>query len=72
MDPRSEALLQSYKKEVEKLARAMYIQTLAIRREVDSSRINPEDKANILLNVIGLLTRPAVPDSPQQNPQQNA
>jgi hypothetical protein len=71
MDPRSEALLQSYKKEVEKLARAMYIQTLAIRREVDSSRINPEDKANILLNVIGLLTRPAVPDSPQQNPQQN-
>jgi len=72
MDPRSEALLQSYKKEVEKLARAMYIETLAIRREVDSSRINPEDKANILLNVIGLLTRPAVPDSPQQNPQQNA
>lgn len=72
MDPRSESLLQGYKKEVEKLARAMYIQTLAIRREVDSSRINPEDKANILLNVIGLLTRPAVPDSPQQNPQQNA
>lgn len=67
MDPRSEALLQGYKKEVEKLARAMYIQTIAIRKEVDMSRINPEDKANIIINVIGLLTRPAVPESPQQN-----
>lgn len=66
MDPRSESLLQGYKKEVEKLARAMYIQTIAIRKEIDSSRINPEDKANILINTIGLLTRPAVPETPQQ------
>lgn len=70
MDPKSEALLQSYRKEVEKVARGAYLQSISIRKEVDFSRVNPEDKAIILLNCINLLTKPAneAPKSEKPNP----
>jgi len=58
MDPRSEALIQTYKKEVEKLARGVYLQIIAIKKSVDQANINPEDKAQILMNSINLLTKP--------------
>lgn len=58
MDPRSETLLKEYNKEVEKLARGLYLQTIALRKEIDVSRINPDDKYAIVLNCINLLTKP--------------
>jgi hypothetical protein len=59
MDPKSETLLKTYRKEVEKTARGLYLQTVAIRREIERVRINPEDKYAILINCINLLTTPA-------------
>jgi hypothetical protein len=56
MDPKSEVLLQTYKKEVEKLARGVYLQAISIKKEVETSRINPEDKMSILINIISLLS----------------
>jgi hypothetical protein len=56
MNIRNEDPLKVYKQEVEKLARNVYLQAIAIRNEVGSSKINPEDRASILLNVINLLT----------------
>ena len=55
MDPRTEELLSTYRKEVEKLARGLYLQTIAVKRELDNSAINPDDKHRILLHCIGLL-----------------
>jgi len=55
MDPRTEELLSVYRKEVEKLARGLYLQTLAVKNELNSSAVNPEDKHRILLHCIGLL-----------------
>jgi len=55
MDPRSQELLATYRKEVEKVARGLYLQTLAIKKELASSSINPEDKHKVLLHCIGLL-----------------
>lgn len=55
MDPRTEELLSVYRKEVEKLARGIYLQTIAVKKELDNSAINPEDKHRILLHCIGLL-----------------
>ncbi len=70
MDPKSEALLQTYRKEVEKVARGAYLQAIAIRKDVDFSKVNPEDKAIILLNCINLLTKQAneapKPEKPNQ------
>lgn len=69
MDPKSETLLKTYRKEVEKTARGLYLQTMAIRREIETVRINSEDKYSILLNCINLLTSPAyAPKSPTENP----
>lgn len=56
MDPRNEDPLKIYKQEVEKLARNSYLQAIAIRNEVMSSKINPEDRSYIILNVVNLLT----------------
>ena len=56
MNIRNEDPLKVYKQEVEKLARNVYLQAIAIRNEVGTSKINPEDRASILLNVINLLT----------------
>ena len=54
MNIRNEDPLKVYKQEVEKLARNVYLQAISIRNEVGSSKINPEDRASILLNVINL------------------
>jgi hypothetical protein len=55
MDPRTEELLSVYRKEVEKLARGLYLQTIAVKKELENSAVNPEDKHRILLHCIGLL-----------------
>jgi hypothetical protein len=56
MDLRNEDPLKTYRQEVEKLARNVYLQAIAIRNEVASSKINPEDRSSIILHVINLLT----------------
>ena len=56
MNIRNEDPLKSYKQEVEKLARNVYLQAIAIRNEIGSSKINPEDRNSILIHVINLLT----------------
>jgi len=66
MDPKTEALLTNYKKEVEKLARGIYLQAVAIKREIDLSKINPEDKSAILVNCINLLSKPPVSEEEQK------
>ena len=55
MDPRTEELLSVYRKEVEKIARGIYLQTIAVKKELENSAVNPEDKHRILLHCIGLL-----------------
>jgi len=55
MDSRTEELLSVYRKEVEKLARGIYLQTIAVKKELENSAVNPEDKHRILLHCIGLL-----------------
>lgn len=55
MDPRTEELLQDYRKMVEKTAKTLYLQTIALRRELESAKINPEDRHEILLHCVGLL-----------------
>ncbi len=55
-DPRTEQILQNYRKEVEKFARNAYLQTIALKREIDQVKINPEDKMTILIHCINLLT----------------
>ena len=56
MSIRNEDPLKSYKQEVEKLARNVYLQAIAIRNEIVSTKINPEDRNSILIHVINLLT----------------
>jgi hypothetical protein len=56
MNIRNEDPLKSYKQEVEKLARNVYLQAIAIRNEIGFSKINPEDRNSILIHVINLLT----------------
>lgn len=55
MDHRTEELLQDYRKMVEKTAKSLYLQTIALRRELENTRINPDDKHEILLHCVGLL-----------------
>lgn len=56
MNLKNEDPLKFYKQEVEKLARNVYLQSISIRNEINSSKINPEDKYSILIHVINLLT----------------
>jgi hypothetical protein len=56
MNIRNEDPLKVYKQEVEKLARNVYLQAIAIRNEIGSTKINPEDRNSILIHVINLLT----------------
>ena len=56
MNIRNEDPLKSYKQEVEKLARNVYLKAIAIRNEIGSAKINPEDRNSILIHVINLLT----------------
>lgn len=55
-DPKTDALLQNYRREVEKLARNIYLQAIALKNELNNSKINPEDKMTILMHSINLLT----------------
>ena len=60
MDQRTQELLKVYRGEVEKLARGIYLQTIAVKKELDNSAVNPEDKHRILLHCIGLLVNSEV------------
>lgn len=55
-DPRTEAILQNYRKEVEKLARNIYLQAIALKNELNSAKINPEDRLTIMMHSINLIT----------------
>lgn len=55
MDTKTQELLKVYRGEVEKLARGIYLQTLAVKKELANSVVNPEDKHRILLHCIGIL-----------------
>lgn len=55
MDQKTEALLAEYDKLVKKTARTAYLQAESLKRELDLSIINPEDKNTILLHCIGML-----------------
>jgi hypothetical protein len=59
MDQKSEALLAEYDKAVKKTARNVYLQAEALKRELDSSIINPEDKNTIMLHCIAMLVNKA-------------
>ena len=53
---KTEALLQNYRKEVEKVARTVYLQAIALKNELNAAKINPEDRLTILMHSISLLT----------------
>lgn len=55
MDQKSQQLLLDYEKEVKKTARTVYLQAEAIKKELNLSVINPEDKNTIIMHVIGML-----------------
>jgi hypothetical protein len=57
MSIRNEDPLKTYRQEVEKLARNVYLQGIAIRNEINLSKINPEDRLSILMHTINLLTK---------------
>jgi hypothetical protein len=57
MDSKSEELLRDYKKSVQKLARGLYLQAIALRKELDHSAANQEDKDEILMHCINLITK---------------
>ena len=59
MDQRTEALLVDYDKAVKKTARSVYLQAEALKRELDSSIINQEDKSTIMLHCIAMLVNKA-------------
>ena len=56
MSARTEELLKDYSREVEQLARKVYLQAKAISRELNESKANPEDRDRIRLHIIGLLS----------------
>jgi|GEM_PF-2595868 hypothetical protein len=55
-DPRTEAILQNYRKEVEKHARSIYLKAIALKNELNSVKINPEDRLTIMMHSINLIT----------------
>lgn len=66
MDPKTEQLLAQYKKEVEKVARGAYLQAIALKNEVLSSKLNQEDRLGILIHCISLLTQPKSPQPTEE------
>ena len=54
MDQKTGALLEEYDKLVKKTARTVYLQAESLRKELDSSIINLEDKNTILLHCIAM------------------
>jgi hypothetical protein len=59
MDQKTEALLVEYDQMVKKTARIVYLQAESLKRELDSSIINPEDKNTIMLHCIAMLVNKA-------------
>jgi hypothetical protein len=59
MDPKTEALLSEYDSVVKKTARSVYLKAEALKLELDSSIINPEDKNTIMLHCIAMLVNKA-------------
>lgn len=55
MDQKTGALLAEYDKLVKKTARTVYLQAESLKKELDSSIINSEDKNTILLHCIAML-----------------
>lgn len=55
MDQKTGTLLEEYDKLVKKTARTVYLQAESLKKELDSSIINPEDKNTILLHCIAML-----------------
>lgn len=55
-DPKTEAILQNYRREVEKLARNIYLQAIALKNELNAAKINPEDRLTIMMHVVNLIT----------------
>jgi hypothetical protein len=55
MDQKTESLLADYDQLVKKTARTVYLQAESLKRELDSSIINPEDKNTILIHCIAML-----------------
>ena len=62
-DPRTDLLLANYQKEVEKTARTIYLKAIALKRELDSMKINPEDRLTILMHSINILTGTQRPEN---------
>ncbi len=56
-DPRTKEILKdNYNKMVEGVARRAYLAAASLTREIDESRINPEDMAVIKMHIINMLS----------------
>lgn len=55
MDQKTELLLADYDQLVKKTARTLYLKAESLKKELDSSIINPEDKNTILIHCIAML-----------------
>jgi hypothetical protein len=56
-DPRTKEILKdNYNKVVEGVARRAYLAAASLTREIDESRINPEDIAVIKMHIINMLS----------------
>lgn len=67
MDERSEELLSTYRKQVRQLARQSYLQVKAAVRELNESKVNPEDVAEIKLHMIAMITSTHDLEGPKEN-----
>lgn len=56
MDKKSEDLLSTYRKQVTQLARQSYLRVKGVVRELNESKINPEDRDTIKLHMISMIT----------------
>jgi len=56
MDQKSEELLSTYRKQVTQLARQSYLKVRGAVREINESKINPEDINTIKLHMISMIT----------------
>ena len=55
-DQRTKEILKDYNKMVEGVARRAYLTAASLTREIDESRINPEDIATIKMHIINMLS----------------
>ena len=56
-DPRTREILGTYNQKVEGVARRAYLAANALVKELDESKIQPEDLMTIKMNVIGILSK---------------